>query len=30
MTSNTARADGRALDQLRPVSGTRGWAGTGE
>ncbi|MGO3795542.1 MAG: ribonuclease PH [Pauljensenia sp.] len=30
MTSTTTRADGRALDQLRPVSVTRGWAGSGE
>ena len=28
--TTTPRADGRALDELRPVSITRGWAGTGE
>lgn len=30
MTQTTTRADGRDLDQLRPVSLTRGWSGTGE
>ncbi len=30
MTSVPTRADGRDLDQLRPVSLTRGWSGTGE
>lgn len=30
MTSQVQRADGRDFDQLRPVSLTRGWSGTGE
>ena len=30
MTTNSLRADGRTPSQLRPVSITRGWAGTGE
>lgn len=30
MMTHTTRADGRANDQLRPVSFTRGWSGTGE
>lgn len=30
MTQTITRADGRDLDQLRPVSLTRGWSGTGE
>ncbi len=30
MTQTTTRADGRDLDQLRPVTLTRGWSGTGE
>lgn len=30
MTSTVQRADGREFDQLRPVSLTRGWSGTGE
>lgn len=29
-TSSLVRADGRTADQLRPVSITRGWSGTGE
>lgn len=28
--ATTPRADGRAVDQLRPISIIRGWAGTGE
>ena len=30
MTSTVQRADGREFDQLRPISLTRGWSGTGE
>ncbi|QPK80754.1 ribonuclease PH [Schaalia sp. ZJ405] len=30
MTNSEIRADGRTYDQLRPVSFTRGWSGTGE
>lgn len=30
MTTAISRADGRAFDQLRPVSLTRSWSGTGE
>ena len=30
MSTPATRADGRAPDQLRPVSITRGWSGTGE
>ena len=30
MTTREIRADGRAVDALRPVSFTRGWSGTGE
>lgn len=30
MTNSDLRADGRAFDQLRPVSLTRSWSGTGE
>ncbi|WP_115727964.1 ribonuclease PH [Actinomyces culturomici] len=30
MTNSDLRADGRAFDELRPVSITRGWSGTGE
>ena len=30
MTDTPLRADGRTPSQLRPVSITRGWSGTGE
>ncbi|WP_022868776.1 ribonuclease PH [Schaalia vaccimaxillae] len=30
MTDDVLRADGRLVDQLRPIAMTRGWSGTGE